>query len=418
MSTTAKATNHDTTLDSDDVKVVAGAERALDAGVELKRWWEEVDAADAYRNKFKEAFVHSRPDDHSFGFFETADLASGETKVIGNVQQQLYHRPKTGTAQFIQDQIREFVLRYFMRISDYRTPQPVPEGEPASGPLKYLSRYPSADDYELQGFGYSQRYYKERDSGVVRRFTAADQNAIVDQREFNDKYAWTLVRNPIVDFEINLRPLGLNGPDLKLPIPEAANWLVMSSDTVTIDEDPGDGWLGRYGIGYAFMKEPGRPGLFAYGPGQLEPTVQTLIWQVRENGDVIVRMSFVSAAPEAILNVSVNPLEWGFEAFDLFTARQFSGYLAPFRRAANLLPFSDRVFDPVYPAVRALDLLTMGISRRQLGISREQINKTLTYVHFLQHYNAVLGSQQTWEMFPDWTDESKLPDWVTTGNST
>jgi hypothetical protein len=41
----------------------------------------------------------------------------------------------------------------------------------------------------------------------------------------------------------------------------------------------------------------------------------------------------------------------------------------------------------------------------------------LTYAHFVQHYNAVLGSRQTWEMFPDWTAESKLPDWVKSGDS-
>ncbi len=417
MSTMEMRSSQNPEPGGEDLEILSGVERALDAGVELKRWWERIDAADAYQHKFREASVYRRPEDRSFGFFETADLAGGKTKVIGNVQQQLYHRPKVGTPGKVNEQIREFVLRYFMRISVYRTPQPEPEGHAAPGPLQYLSQFPTAEDYKLQGFGYSQRYYKKRDTSKVQKFAEAHQNAILDLRDLHANYDWTLIRNPIVDFEMNIRPLGIRGPDLTLPIPSAANWLVMSPDTITIDENPGNGLLGRYGIGYSFMKDPGKPGMFAYGPGQLEPTVQTLIWEVHKNGDVIVRMSFVSGAPTAILNVSVNPLDWGFMATDLLTAGQFSSYLEPFRRAANMLPFSDVHFDPVYPAVRALNIITMGAAGEQLGISRDQINKTLTYVHFLQHYGAVLGSQQTWEMFSDWKNESQLPDWVKSGDS-
>lgn len=422
MSTTATTECVDQGLTEEDLEVVAGAQRALDGGVELKKWWDNIDEADragcdSYQNKFDEASVHTRPEDHSFGFFETAELAAGKTKVIGNVQQQLYHRPKAGSPELVRDQIREFVLRYFMRISVYRTPQPQPPKSQAQGPLKFLSCYPGAEDYKLQGFGYSQRFYKKRDLSEVRSFHEAEQKAILDLRELQEDYEWTIIRNPIVDFAMSLRPLGVRGPDLNLPIPSAANWLVMSPDTITIDDNPGKGMLGRYGIGYAFMKEPGKPGMFAYGPGQLEPTVQTLIWEVHENGDVITRMSFISSAPNALLSVSFNPLDWGFMATELLTAGQFSSYLAPFRRAANRLPFSNLKFDPVFPAISALNIMTLGAVGRKLGISREEINKTLTYEHFLQHYHAVLGSRQTWEMFSDWTDESKLPAWVKEGES-
>ena len=54
---------------------------------------------------------------------------------------------------------------------------------------------------------------------------------------------------------------------------------------------------------------------------------------------------------------------------------------------------------------------------QKLGISRDQINKTLTFVHFQKHYGAVEGSRQTWEQIPDWTDEGNLPDWVKRGES-
>ncbi|MFT5469741.1 MAG: hypothetical protein ACI8UO_004863 [Verrucomicrobiales bacterium] len=404
-------------FNDEDRENIAGAQRALEAGVELKKWWEEIDASGSYGNRFQEAFVHNRPEDHSFGFFETAELAGGKTKVIGNVQQQLYHRPKAGSPQFVQEQIREFVLRYFMRVSVYRTPQPTPEEVDVPKALKPMSQYPSKDDYKLQGFGYSQRYFKKRGSEEIEKFEEADQKTILDLRDLRDNYDFAMIRNPIVDFQMNVRPLGVRGPDLALPIPWAANWLVMSPDTITIDENPGAGLLGRYGIGYSFMRDPGEPGMFAYGPGQLEPTIQTLVWEVHENGDVIVRMSFVSAAPKAILNISANPLDWGFMAANLLTAGKLSNVLSPMRKAVNTLPLSKFSFDPVYPMVRALNFLTFGAAGKKLGISQDEINKTLTYVHFLQHYNAVLGSRQTWEMFPDWTAEAGLPDWVKTGDS-
>ena len=406
-----------TDLGQEDLEIVDGAERALKAAVELKWWWELVDAEGSYENKFKEAYVHLRPEDHSFGFFEDADLAGGKTKVIGNVQQQLYHRPKAGSADFVKKQIRAFVLRYFMRTSVYRTPQPQPEGEAVTGPLKNVSQFPSDEDYKLQGFGYEQRYFKEIGASELGKFEKSNRSDIVDLEDLHKKYEWAVLRNPIVNFQMNIRPLGVRGPDLALPVPWAANWLVMSPDTITIDDDPGNGLIGRYGIGYAFMRDPGKPGMFAYGPGQLEPAVQTIVWEVHENGDVTVRMCFVSGAPKAFLNVSANPLDWGFMATDLLTAGKFSGFLAPFRRAANKLPLSNVKFDPVYPAVRALNMLTMGAAGNQLGISEEGINKNLTYIHFQQHYNAVLGSRQTWEMFPDWTDDNLLPDWVKLGES-
>ena len=138
---------------------------------------------------------------------------------------------------------------------------------------------------------------------------------------------------------------------------------------------------------------------------------------MKESGDVIVRMSFVSAAPKGILNMPVNPMEWGLMAAELFSGGMLTDYLSPLRRAVKRVPFSGAKFDPVFPTVDLLNLMTMGAAGRTLGISKAEINKTLTYAHFLQHYNAVLGSRQTWELFLDWTDEEALPEWVKSGES-
>jgi hypothetical protein len=83
-----------------------------------------------------------------------------------------------------------------------------------------------------------------------------------------------------------------------------------------------------------------------------------------------------------------------------------------------MMPFSTSYLHPVLPMVRLLNLFTGNLAGDQFGISEAQINKTLTYIHFEQHYNAVMGSRQTWEQFSDWTDDTRLPDWVKNGHST
>ncbi len=401
----------------EDQLIIFNAKRALASGVALKRWWEKIDTFDDYTDRYPESFVYHRPDDVSFGFFATARTSTSDFPVIGNVQEMFYDRPKDSSPQFIQRQIREFVMRYFMRVSDFRDPQPVSEpGHPKLPKLlQLISRCPS-DEFTTQGFGYSQRYYKLFANGEEARFPVENQDSIVDLRELFDEYAWIVIKNPIEDFKFDFQPLGVRGPRLTIPVP-AANFLVLSRDTITVEENPCNGILGRYGIGYAFMRDVGEPGLFAYGPGQLEPAFQLVIWEVLDTGEVRVRMTFVSHAPEGLINVSLNPLTWGVTLANLSTSRVFAQYIAPVQKAINRLPFSDLTIDPIRPTVRWLNLLTGNYAAKYFCISQREIDKELLYIHFLQHYNAVLGSMQTWRQFPDWTDAAKLPTWVKTGQS-
>lgn len=417
-------------LRGSDRAIVAGARRALEVAVDLRRWWERVDRADAYTDRYTETFVFRRPEDTSFGFFEDAELMNGTLPIIGNVQRMRYDRTKAGrSAEAMRRQIKAFVLKYFMRVSDFRNPQQVPESEHSELPgfLRYFDRRPD-DDYKTSGFGYRQLYYRLQKTGEEGRFPAQQPaewgavelppaDAIIDLGGLRDTYEWIVVKNPIEDFGFVFAPLGANGPQMKLPV-KAANHLVLSRDTITIDEtDCGDGVLGRYGIGYGFIKDPGRPGVFAYGPGQLEPALQLIIWEVHDNGEVYVRMTFVSRAPEALLNMSLNPLQWGFALTDLVAPGASTGWLRPFKQVADGLPFSDVVVDPVLPSVKLLNLLTGNVAGKYFGISERDIDKELLYLHFMQHYDAVLGSLQTWRQYRDWTKPAALPDWVKTGVS-
>ena len=416
-------------LDKEDREILSAARRALDVAVDLRRWWEEVDRDDAYTDRYQETSVFRRPEDTSFGFFEDAQLSKGKQAIIGNVQRMRYDRTKSGmSAREMQRQIREFVLKYFMKVSDYRQPQPVPEPDQAELPeiLSYFDRRPD-EDFKTGGFGYSQLYYRLQESGEEGRFPSQaparhgsaelpPEDAIIDLHKLQDTFDWIVVRNPIANFGFDFNPLGDDGPQIRIPV-KAANHLVLSRDTITIDEEKRDGILGRYGIGYGFIRDPGRPGMLAYGPGQLEPALQLIIWEVTDEGDVFVRMTFVSRAPEAVLNVPVNPLMWGFTVADMVAPDTTDGVLKPFKRLAEAMPFSDVMVDPILPSVKALNALSGGAAEKYFGISERDLSKEMLYLHFLKHYDAVLGSLQTWRQYRDWSDPSSLPDWVKTGVS-
>jgi hypothetical protein len=337
-------------------------------------------------------------------------------------------------------QVREFVLKYFMRISDYRAPQQVAESNNPKLPkaLRLFSNCPR-DEYKAEGFGYSQRYCQLSEGGDEYRFPIPDpqnenkivtQDAIIDLRElrgyknenetFGKNYDWIIVKNPITDFGITVAPLGVNGPQLRLPIP-AANFRILSKDTITCEEyevgEREDGVIGRYGVGYAFVKDVGQPGIFDYGPGQLEPALQLLIWEVKNTGEVTVRMTFVSRAPDGIFNLSVNPLHWGYKFAEIFSLGAATPFIAPFKNVTDRLPYAEATINPVYPPIRWINRLTGNALSKYFCISERQINKDLIYIHFLEHYHAVMGSAQTWRQFPDWTDERSLPEWVRTGVS-
>ena len=147
---------------------------------------------------------------------------------MGNFQEMFYDRPRTPAnlnrqaAEWMRDQIREFVLHYFMRVSAFRQPEVYVEsgGRPnLSGTLERLSwcRHP---DILRQGFGFKQCYYKLRDSGEIGKFAEEEKTAIVDLREIGRRYEWIVVRVRIFDFAFRFKPLGSKGPEVSLPLSE------------------------------------------------------------------------------------------------------------------------------------------------------------------------------------------------------
>ncbi len=418
-------------------------ERSLDDGLALKRWWEELDAQDpkvAYEGKdrFELSRTQNRPDT-AFGFFGEVDLDDDRTMpVMGCIQEMFYDRPKTPATderevrekdikpedltlanypRWMSNQVREYVLRYFMRISDFRAPEAYPDQRREEPPvyLRPLSWCPAGDSARV-GFGFEQLYYKDKKTGTVHKFPESDRFAVADLRHLGKEYEWIVIKVDIFDFKLKAAPLGDDGPQLVYPLGETS-YLALSEDFVVDDDDPdGDsenGDLGCYGLGYVFLKDP-EESLLGYGPGQFDAAFQTIRFHVRGAGEVSVRMAFVANRPGKILNVSIDPLNWTLRMTDAATFGTASMLLEPIKKLVEPLPRPGGI-DPVKVYVAAANALTGGYAKRELCVSKEQLERDFLLQHFIQHYNTIAGSVLTWRQIPDWLDREALPEWVKEG---
>jgi hypothetical protein len=411
-----------TGLDGDDLRLVGRVEEFLARGRVLKEWWDRTYAAGSFAERFGLGRTFN-PADRSFGFFDEIRRGAGRRlPVMGNYQEMFYDEPKAprdgrgNAAEWMREQIREFILRYFMRVSDFREPEGYVEGQggdrpPAAlGPLSWCPR----DDVQRVGFGFQQLYAKRRDTGRVLRFPEEQSYSIIDLREVGPVWEWLVLRVRIFAFNIALRPLGSDAPQLVVPLQEDS-LLVVSRELVTDADAPRPGELGRYGFGYAFIKNA-ETGLLAYGPGEFDAAIETIDWVVEESGATRVAMVFVANRPERIMNLSFDPLGWGLRLADRLSLGAASRLLGPLSGAVDALPLRVEV-DPVYGFVTLANLATAGLAGRELCISREQLEKDFLVKHFMQHYQAIAGSLATWRLVRDWRDASAIPAWVLSGRS-
>src|SRR5262249_734611 len=114
-------------LNDTDRTIVGFADKTLDEGVQLQRWWEAGHAKGSYGPKL-DVIREFNNDDSSFGFFGVAPVGGRDLPVMGIVQEMFYDRQKQATGQTIQPQLKEFVLKHFMRVSHFRQPEAAPAG--------------------------------------------------------------------------------------------------------------------------------------------------------------------------------------------------------------------------------------------------------------------------------------------------
>jgi hypothetical protein len=409
----ARLTDHDRAL-------LSSVDHYLTAGLALKQWWEQTSAANAFATRFDLGLTFNRPDT-GYGFFDQAQVGGQAMPVLGNFQAMGFDRPKAQSAQMVEaaqwmrEQLREYVLRYFMRVSDFRQPQGFTEDARRMPPpyLQPFSLCPPEDARRI-GFGFSQLFYKRRNSDQIGQFPEEERFAIVDLREIGETYEWIVVRVRIFDFSFTYMPFGTENPQVVLPLSEAS-YLVLSRDFITHADDPAPGVLGSYGLGYAFIKEP-TSGLLAWGPGQFDAAIELFNFLVYEDGRIRVEMAFVANRPERLLNLPLNPVSWSLTLADLLTFGLSSRFLTPLQGMLERLPFSIGI-DPVYTFIWLANVFSSGQAAQQLCLSTEELDKQFLVKHFMQHYQTIAGALQTWRQIPNWLDSSALPEWVVRGLS-
>ena len=409
------------TLTENDRAVIDRVEGFLRDGLALNQWWIHADATNSYGQRFPLDRDFNRPAG-AYGFFDQVQLESGPLPIMGNVQEMLYDQPRTpaasraSAAEWMRDQIREFVLHYFMRISAFREPEAYVPDRPIMPPgfLQSLSWCPQ-EDILRRGFGFRQLYYKLKATGEVGKFPTRERPAIIDLREIGTKYKWIVLRVRILDFNFTFKPFGPGGPAVMVPLNEASN-LIMSEEFIEDEENPETGLLGRYGLGYAFVREL-TPGLTGYGPGEFRAAIETFRFDVLESGETRVRMVFVADRPERVANIRIDPVDWSFGLADLFSFGLTSRLLAPVKNALDKLSTNVPTFDPVFPSISVVNALTANQASETLCISRETLETEFLIKHFMQHYQTIVGSLLTWRQVRDWLDTAAVPEWIVAGRS-
>lgn len=397
-----------------DRTILTYAERTLADGMELARWWEAKDRVGDYAEQF-DVVREYNPSDRSFGFFDKAVIAGAGLPVMGVVQEMFYDRQKMATGETIREQMREFVLRYFMRVSHYRQPDAVPAGRraPSSVLQRAISWLPEEEERRV-GFGYQQLYYKVRESGQIGKFGPDEQRAIVDLRDVGPVYDWIVLKVDIFDFNLSFAPFGPDALKMQLPLKEST-YLVLGPSFVKNCENPESGVLAQYGFGYAFVPYAPEPGMIAYGPGHFAAAIQTVDFKVMEDGEIRVRAAFVVNRPNKIANVDVAPLEWGFQLADIMTFNMASRLMAPMKTVAERLPMRVNGVDPISAYIWMANALTGGLAEKRFGISKSVLEKRMLVQHFMQHYEMLINSLLVWRTVPDWTDHDRLPAYCRPG---
>jgi len=384
-------------------QVSATAER----GRAIRLWWQSCEAQRAYPEVFPLVRAFN-PAEHAYGFFGQV----GDVPVMGLVQRMAFDTSKAVSPPGIRDQVREFVLRYFLRVSDFSRPVAYAETGRGSlprvlGPLSWCAR----ERRDPVGFGYEQLFLRYAGSAAVNRVPAANRFEIADLRDLGPKLDWIILQVRIHDFQLKFQPFGPGYPGVDVPLDES-NYLLVTPDLIVDDSRQHAGYLARFGLGYFLLKTPNNRSLLAYGPGEFRAGFQDFEFTVLEDGAIAVKMAFVVDRPQRILRIPADPVDWvmGFADFASFgTASRALGPLVD-RRAVHLPDF-----DPLLSFISVTRLLTFGLSERLLCISKRQLEVDFLVQHFMQHYEMMAGAVLSWSRVRDWTNPSAIPEWMRQG---
>ena len=151
--------------------------------------------------------------------------------------------------------------------------------------------------------------------------------------------------------------------------------------------------------------------LLAQGLGRFEAAFQEIRFDVRKNGEIVSRIAFVASRPRKVVNLSVDPVDWGLRLADVFSLGTASAFIEPMQKMWNRVPGPGGV-DVAQAFITAANMITSGGAARRLGVSRKQLHKSFLVAQFQQHYNVVAGSLMAWRQVSDWLDREGLPGWI------
>lgn len=396
-------------MDAATKAMVASVARTQRTATQVRKWYEAKEQGGGFAHRF-DVLRPTGAGDRCVGFFDSATVDGERLHLMGCVQEMLFDREKRAAGRDVRDQLREFVLRYFMRVSHARAPRSVPprESVTAGSLARFLSWHPGASDNRV-GFGYEQLAYRERETGLVHQVPASLRGAIVDLRDVGPTFDWVAMRVNILDFNVPLAPLGRDRLHVHLPLNEIT-YILMTPEGVIDRERPSPGVLAEYGFSYGLMPYTHEESLLAYGPGQFLAGYQAIVFQLRDDGSIRVRAVFVVDRPTKVLKVDIDPVEWGFRVADLLTLRTASRALAPMRNLMRRLPLRLEQIDPVSLSIDAVNALSGGLAASRFGISMSRLEQLMLQQHHTQHHQMLLGSALVWRRVSDWTRPDSLPD--------
>jgi hypothetical protein len=423
-----------------DALVLPRVPEYLARGLALKRWWSEIERDGGPKETFDIVRSFNQPT-RSFGFFGEAPIDGKMTPVLGNVQEMFYDQVRAPvglerkSADWTLAQMREFVMKYFLRITSFRQTEAYSDAaDPVPPPaLARLSWCPRPTPTQA-GFGFAQLFNKPVGSSVAYPFPGYERHAIVDQREIGALYDWIVLKVRIFDFNFNFRPFGDRGPELVFSENEES-YLVAHEEFINHKDYSGSVKaaalfpvghvkaigeygagdfvpIGDYGVGYAFIRNPVQS-IFGYGPGEFDAAIQLINFRIYDTGYVSVRMVFIANRPQQIANLTIDPIDWGFRIADGLSFGLASRLLAPAKGILGQLPLKVAV-DPVSAYIDLTNLISGGAAGRTLCITKETLSRYFLLMHFQQHYQTLLGTLSTWRQF-DWLDPKSLPPWIISG---
>lgn len=415
------------TLTQEDADILAHIPRAQRLGRELKEWYEDTAERDAFTNSFPLLKFFGSSDDSDLGFIESAKLPSGRFDIMGEKQDLLFDGTRSASAsakapsaeevENVNEQVREFALRYFMRVTAPRAAVAEPVKSHPAPFLGWMDIAPRMSD-EREDIGFFQLYAQHAGSNKLEVFGKADQPAVVDMRELGKTYDWVLVKARLFDFQLlfDVLPpfMGFRFPFALLDHQEFLYGLLTPA-FVCDEKNPRPGVVGEYGMGFALVAPPPGQSPMTVGPEVFNMGMNYFRFIVHETGVVRTTVTFCCNQLAGICPLPVSPVNWGLLAFDLMTAGYASSLLRPLTEEANRLPMAQARFDPVLESVKTANRVTGGALGRDYGISTQNIFKWILRKHGTVFNHQMAESARVWRCFPDWLAAASLPESVRRG---